>query len=143
MPEPKAGRGGVTSSKIGCLPVCYLKLNSTDKTIDDFVMRTDTGGPDLWLDTGNEPPEALVIRIGVTYARWLESDMSHITEIGGSLTGWSTTQFRAGRSTGTQQLGIGPVFSDQGYLVRVSDDKESCVIEDTSTSEIVYQGRRS
>ncbi len=142
-----AGKGGVTSSKIGCLPVCYIRLNDPgDRTLDAFRMGAATDGSDLWLDRSNDPPEVKIIRIGVTYQRNDQYlPQNYLTELNANKT-WNYGQLQnrgAATGRGKQQLGthLPPTSSD--LIVRVSNDQESCVIEDTSTSEIVYQGRRN
>ncbi len=76
--EAAPGEGGVTSSKVGCLPVCYFELNDTeDDTLDEALAVLDEDGGTLTkpershlkFDTSNRPPERFEIRIGVTYTR--------------------------------------------------------------------------
>ncbi len=141
------GRGGVTSSKIGCLPVCYLTLNDhLDKTIDKFLLPTDT--PALTtstmreddhfnFDTSNRLPKLKEIRIGVVYKRRIAAGTTR-TEIGLNDKLWNYGEVSGSGQIGNpEQVGTAPPFTDPGskLIVRVSDDKEACVIEDTSTPE--------
>ncbi len=143
--ESKAGRGGITSTKVGCLPVCYLKVNNRgDETLDDFLESGNgspaTDGSDLWFDNSNEPPGVETIRIGVTYARFKFGGGAHATEFRVNSPIWEYTQTNSPARVAQFQVGTHPIPKDAGskLMVRVSDNKESCVIEDTSTSEIVY-----
>jgi len=143
----KAGRGGVTSTKVGCLPVCYLRLNHPgDRTLDNFLeegssVAPATDGSDLWLDNGNDPPSRGAIRIGVTYARRKYTTAYATEMLADDDSVWLYSNITpADNSQGRFQVGTHPIPRDAGskLMVRVSDNKESCVIEDTSTSEIVY-----
>jgi len=145
--ESKAGRGGVTSTKVGCLPVCYIQLNGQeDTTLDKFLMGAATNGIHIRFDNSNDPPRLGEIRIGVTYAREKQTGPAFATEMQAEATPvWffpniNTEMNSNGEPHGGFQVGTHSIPRDAGskLMVRVSDNKESCVIEDTSTSEIVY-----
>jgi len=143
------GRGGVTSSKIGCLPVCYLTLNDDqDKTIDGFLK--DSGqnvvppaNDHFKFDTSNRPPKKLSanegeVRVGVVYTRRQYTATLIGTDLGLGDKKWNRGQIVVGNEiTNPQQVGtVPPLLAPNSKLViRVSDDKEGCVIEDTSSGK--------
>jgi len=139
--EAKPGRGGVTSSKIGCLPVCYLKLSAGHKTLDDFRTGGASNGSDIQFDTGNEAPDVATIRIGVTYVRQGERYApAYQTELNpdGTWNSGRLNNFGTHSGKGDRQLGTNSPPTTTNLIVRVADNKESCVIYDTSKSEVVY-----
>jgi len=162
------GRGGVTSSKIGCLPVCYLTLNDdVDKTLDDVIQPTGMRSslsplssasrpatqPDnykadepfesehLKFDTTNRPPKRISategeVRIGVVYGRRQLPGII-ATELGRNDKLWNRGQITRDQISNPQQVGTVPplLVPNSKLVIRVSDDKEGCVIEDTSSGK--------
>jgi len=71
---PTPGRGGVTSSGIGCFAPCYLSVTEPfkDRTLDQVVKKIQANSNhniELSFATTNEKPEINQVRIGVTYER--------------------------------------------------------------------------
>jgi len=152
--EAAPGKGGVSSSKVECLAVCYFELNDTeDDTLDEALAVLDEDGGTLTkpershlkFDTSNRPPERFEIRIGVTYARQKAADDIPRTELS-RIGEWNRHQFGSGvpgRAVGKQQLGTRPIPRTEGsnLVVKVTTDQSACVVEDTSTGDIVFDPR--
>jgi len=158
--EAKPGRGGVTSSKIGCLPVCYLKVqHPDDRTVDALLVATNGNreavDSDLKFDTSNRLPKPSELRVGVTHTRengrtpfpriadteihtggvWHHGKFNHAHEAYQGIP-WG---FGAVMSQlGTHPL---PLEPDSNLVIRVSSDREGCIIQDTSTKDIFLDSR--
>jgi len=96
----------------------------------------------LKFNTENRIPNQNEIRVGVIYARRaIDGTNRNQTELGGGDKLWNWGQIRGGATGITyidnpQQIGTVPPFlGDPKWTVRVSDDKEGCVIEDTSSGK--------
>ncbi len=84
---PTPGRGGVTSSGIGCFAPCYLSVHAPfeDRTLDQVAKgrQVSTRNYGLRFATTNEKPEVNQVRIGVTYKRNFQGGRADIIEQGG------------------------------------------------------------
>ncbi len=175
---PTPGRGGVTSSGIGCFAPCYLSVHTSqdepnapfeDRTLDQFVKRMQANpnhNIELSFATTNEKPEINQVRIGVTYERDFLPNVlrSDILEQGGetwpqlvaaaddslldlaeelilsSVNGyvWDLLNWPALEPVGTN---IPPKEKGSNLVIRVTNDQEGCILEDTSTKVIHLDSR--
>jgi len=131
--SPKPGRGGVTSSKIGCLAPCYVTMPPNGLTLDDLVAQDPIVGVSrLKFDTSNRPPESGIreFRVGVTYRRGTATGLQQDDD---SSTGYGYKIVVGGEVK--EQLGthIPPTDEVSSLGIKVTGDKDSCFIADTKS----------
>ncbi len=170
---PTPGRGGVTSSGIGCFAPCYLSVHTSlnapfeDRTLDQLVKRIQEDPShdiELSFATTNEKPEMNQVRVGVTYKRNFQGGRADIIEQGGvtwpqlvaaaddslldlaeelilsSVNGyvWDLINQVSVEPVGTN---IPPKAKGSNLVIRVTNDQEGCILQDTGTKVIHLDSR--